>query len=395
MRIKVDASSISPSRSAGVEAFTYGLVQGLVDVDAHDIDVDVIRGTVDAWRQRVAAGPTWSEVDLRLGEGPVGDFLRARVPERIRTSTLTRRILHTVRAGPHRPAERAHDVTLYPFAFVPIRTEPAVIVLHDLRRIQPEFRQPGYVDLLRRNIARAGAITVSWPHPYQQALHAFPEAADRIAMIAPPSFHPRPADAVAAPEPDLLLFPSATARHKNHATLLEAMALLPEFRLVCPGPLVEPQAAALLARTRRPDVAGRVSFPGFVAVTDLADLYARASIVVVPSLWEAASGAVFEAFSWGLPVICADVEPLRAQAAFAGAEIRFFDPHDPACLAQAVRAVAADRDRHAAIARTGGERLARRTWVDTARDYVEVLEWVARGRPGPMPRSAFASAPTP
>jgi glycosyltransferase involved in cell wall biosynthesis len=133
-----------------------------------------------------------------------------------------------------------------------------------------------------------------------------------------------------------------------------------------------------------------VHFTGFIPVGDLEVLYARAGLVVVPSTWEAASGAIFEAFSWGLPVVCADVEPLRAQVEFARGDACFFSPYDPASLAHAVRRAAADRDRYVNASRAAARCLARRTWRDTAKDYADVAAWVAGGGRGPVPRSAFS-----
>ncbi|TDB79762.1 glycosyltransferase [Micromonospora sp. KC721] len=390
MRIGIDATTVRPGHSAGIEAFCYGLLGGLAD-GRHDLAVQVLAGTREEWRRRVSAdGITWSEVRTPLRtDNRVGGLLRRHTPAAVASSLALRRAVNLVRQW-NRPRAGGADVTLYPFAAAPTHTDPAVIVLHDLRHLHPEFGSPGFAEVIRRNVARAAAVVVSWPHPYAQAMRTFPEARDRIALIPLPAFHAAPATTTAAPEPGLLLYPSSTAPLKDHATLLEALALLPECRLVCPGPLVEPQASRLLARADQPDLRGRVSFPGFVNTTELASLYARASAVVVPSRWEAASGAMLEAFSWGLPVACADSEPLLAQLDFTGADAAVFPAGDPAALATAVREVLADRDRYASSSRAAGALLARRTWADTAADYAAVLEWVVAGRPGPMPQSAFA-----
>jgi glycosyltransferase involved in cell wall biosynthesis len=170
------------------------------------------------------------------------------------------------------------------------------------------------------------------------------------------------------------------------------MALLPHCRLICPGPLVEPEASRLLARAAQPDLRGRVSFPGFVSLDELNAIYARADAVVVPSLWEAASGAMLEAFTWGLPVACADVEPLRDQLEFNRAEAAVFRARDPRSLADAVRHLLDEREHYAAASRRANDRLAGRTWAATGRDYLDVLGWAARGGSGPVPRSPFVAA---
>ncbi|MDQ7908212.1 glycosyltransferase [Phytohabitans sp. ZYX-F-186] len=393
MRVRVDATPIRPGASAGVEAFSYGLVGGLAEGTGHELDVEILPGTLAAWRARVPRPDVgWSEVAVPLlSGGAVARGLRRHLPPAVRSSRLLRRLVNQVRERGRGAPSTPADVHLYPFHGVPAGADPAVVVVHDLRQFQPGLGGAGFAETISRNVARAAAVVVSWPHPYEQLRERFPRARDKTVLIPPPAFHPRPAGTPWTPEPGLLLYPSSTAPHKNHATLLEAMALLPEYRLVCPGPLVEPQASALLARAAEPDLRGRVEFPGFVSVTALERLYARAGAVVVPSTWEAASGAMFEAFSWGIPVACADVEPLRAQVAFAGAEVGFFPPHDPAALAGAVQAVTGRPDWFAAASCAASRRLSGRTWDDTARDYAAVLEWAAAGRSGPVPRSDFAA----
>ncbi|MFI5494858.1 glycosyltransferase [Actinoplanes sp. NPDC051859] len=395
MRIRIDGTSIKPGHSAGVEAFTYGMLRGLLNSAEHDIEVEILDDTTKAWKERVPSDTVrWSEIPVALrSDTRLGRQARRFVPAQVRASKISRRVVNGIREIA-RPQEKTQaDVTVYPFTCVPVRAENSVLVMHDLRRFQPGFLEPGYVEVITENVKKAAAIAVSWPHPYQQALELFPEARDKIAMIPPPTFHPRPADQVSTPEEGLLLYPSSTSTHKNHATLLEGMTLLPNFRLVCPGPLVAPEADRLLQRAAEPDLAGRVSLPGFVTVDELTELYSRAWAVVVPSTWEAASGAIFEAFSWGLPVACADVKPLRAQIEFAGGDAAFFDAYDPRSVSRAIERLAANREHYAAASRVASHRLADRTWTDTARDYADLFGWVAAGRTGNIPRSTFGTAP--
>ncbi|MEH1031082.1 glycosyltransferase involved in cell wall biosynthesis [Micromonospora profundi] len=393
MKVTIEATPIRPAHAAGVEAFTYGLLDGLVTATSHDLHVNVLRGTLDAWRERVPHNRlSWTEVGMPLrSDNRYGRILRGWTPDRVRESVALRRTVNALRQRA-RPARDDSDVVLFPFHCAPARARSSVVVVHDLRHLHAAFSSPGFGEVVRENVAHASAVVVSWPHPYREVLTLFPEAADRVALIPPPTFQPAPDRLLSDPEPGLLLYPSSTATHKNHATLLEAMALLPECRLVCPGPLVEPEATRLLARAARPDLRGRVTFPGFVTLDELNKLYARAEAVVVPSLWEAASGAILEAFSWGLPVACADVDPLRAQLEFTGADAAVFSAKDPVALADAIRRLRANREHYATASRRANSRLAGRTWADTASDYAAVLEWVAAGRPGPIPRSPFAAA---
>ncbi|MFY1631807.1 glycosyltransferase [Solwaraspora sp. WMMB335] len=390
MRIRIDASAIVPERSAGVESFAYGLVSGLA-AGADEVEVIVVAGTAERWRQRTGPAPVrWREVQQPFTAIRQSGGLRRWVPGWVSSSAPARRAVAALRQRAN-PVPTDDAVTIYPFHRVPVRAARSVLVLHDLRVFQDEFRSAADQALIRRNVARAAAVVVSWPHPYQQVRELFGQARGRTALIPLPAFHPRPAGLPARSEPGLLLYPSATARHKNHRTLLAAVAQLPEVRLVCPGPLVDPQATQLRRRAAEPDLAGRVSFTGFVSEGELTALFSRADAVVVPSLWEAASGAIFEAFSWGLPVACADVAPLRAQVEFAGGDVCFFDPHSPRSIRDAIRRLRRERRRYAEASALAGHRLAGRTWADTAADYAAVCRWVADGCRGPIPGSGHAA----
>ena len=392
MRVAVDAAPIRPGHAAGLEAFTYGLLTGMAVDESCDLRVNVLRGTLAQWRDQVPdARITWTEVAQPLrSDNPTGQLFRRWTPRAMRNSRAVRTAVNAVR---QRSVVRYvdTDVTLFPVHGAPIGSGTSVVVLHDTRHLRADFHAPGYAAVIRANVARAAAVVVTWPHPYRETLRLFPEAAERTVLIPTPAFQPAPDRAHTRPEPGLLVYPSSTAEHKNHATLLEAMALLPECRLICPGPLVEPEASRLLARAAQPDLRGRVSFPGFVSLDELNAIYARADAVVVPSLWEAASGAMLEAFTWGLPVACADVEPLRDQLVFNRAEAAVFRARDPRSLADAVRHLLGDRERYAAASRRANDRLAGRTWAATGRDYLDVLSWAARGGSGPVPRSPFVA----
>jgi len=393
MHIRVDASSIRPGHSAGVEAFASGLLNGLAEGVPGRTEVIIERGTGARWQEMVAhENVTWNEVALPFGGlRGIDRRLRRVVPANVRSSRLVRQAVTGLRSRANPIVAGDHVVTLYPFHRVPVRAPRSVVTLHDLRAFQPEFRSRFDMEVIRGNVERASAVVVSWPHPFQQVLGMFPEARAKTVLIPLPAFHGRKLRPGVQRDRGLLLYPSSTAPHKNHLVLLEAMAMLSEFRLCCPGPLAEPQATVLSARAGESDLARRVSLPGFVPAAELEQLYTAASAVVIPSRWEAASGAMFEAFSWGIPVACADVAPLRAQVEFAGGDASFFDATSPPSIVEAVRRLFAEWERYAAASARAGSRLANRTWADTARDYAEVFTWVAGGCDGPIPRSSFVT----
>jgi glycosyltransferase involved in cell wall biosynthesis len=98
---------------------------------------------------------------------------------------------------------------------------------------------------------------------------------------------------------------------KGHRILLEAVArLVPEF----PGLQVELAGSGLMredlqARAGRLGLANRVAF--LHTVQDVRSVLARASMFVLPALWEGLGLAVLEAMAMGRPVIVTDVDGLR------------------------------------------------------------------------------------
>lgn len=110
-----------------------------------------------------------------------------------------------------------------------------------------------------------------------------------------------------------MLYPAATWKHKNHTTLICVMKRLKdegiEINLVCTGNKTEHfnTIQALIEELQLSDV---VYFLGIVSEEDLIGLYKNTSLVVIPTLYEAGSGPLYEAMRYGVPVICSNVTSL-------------------------------------------------------------------------------------
>jgi glycosyltransferase involved in cell wall biosynthesis len=158
------------------------------------------------------------------------------------------------------------------------------------------------------------------------------------------------------PREAFLLYPANPWPHKNHATLLRALELLPEYRLVLTG------------SGHRPKPHPRVEVAGRVTHEELAALYRRAAALVFPSRYEGFGQPVLEALACGCPVACSDLPPLRE---IAGEDAEYFQPDEPEDIARSVRA---------AVARGGGAgpaRAARFTWDECARRHDAVYRELA------------------
>ncbi len=141
-----------------------------------------------------------------------------------------------------------------------------------------------------------------------------------------------------------ILYPAQTWPHKNHAGLLEALALLRGrghvVSLVSTGYL-NTHANVLQGQARRLGLSGDIKWLGFVDPATLRTLYALATAVVVPTRFEAASGPVWEAFAAGVPVACSDVTSLPEQV---GDAALTFDPDDIEAMADAILALWTDAE---------------------------------------------------
>src|SRR5262249_52277459 len=132
------------------------------------------------------------------------------------------------------------------------------------------------------------------------------------------------------------------------------------MQLVVVGPERDERLAAELRRQG-------AELRGFVPKRELVDLYRGAACLLFPSRYEGFGLPVLEAMASGTPVVAAPDEAVREGA---GDAARYAEP---AGLAEAVRAVLADRERWA---RAGLERARAFSWEETARRTVAVYREV-------------------
>jgi len=165
---------------------------------------------------------------------------------------------------------------------------------------------------------------------------------------------------------------------KNHATLVEAYALLPEsFRRAYPLVLVGQQGwgrlhSQALDMLRRE---GSIRVLGYCDVDLLTALYAAATAFVFPTLHEGFGIPVVEAMAVGSPLILSDIPVMHEVA---GDVATYLPNRDPARWAAGLQEMAglgaAARGELAAAARLRSERF---SWADNAKAtsaiYREIL----------------------
>lgn len=207
------------------------------------------------------------------------------------------------------------------------------------------------------NVNPAKIAVIPWAAP-TQAYAAATEAEDDITRRK-----------FGLPE-NFAFYPAMTWPHKNHLRLLEALAWLKKERglvvpLVSTGnrgefwPKIEEAIETLGLREQ-------VHFLGLVSREELQFIYRACGFVVVPTLFEAASGPVFEAWNAGAAVACSNVTSLPQQVGDAGI---IFDPYDLKEIAEAVQTLYTQPDLRRRLIAKGKRRLDDFRWDRTARAY--------------------------
>jgi glycosyltransferase involved in cell wall biosynthesis len=286
------------------------------------------------------------------------------------------------------------DVVHFPYQdFVRCRM-PTVYNPHDLQHLHyPEFFAPE--ELQRREIIYPAAcrvahtVVVTSQFIKQDVMQRYETRADKIQVIpwSPPEialneFTEKDVSSLfekyECPPGSFILYPAMTWEHKNHLRLLEAVALLREreglkVNVICTGhknsfyPRIEGRLHELKLKEQ-------VKFTGVVATEELSLLYRQAQFVIIPTLFEAASAPLFEAWQHGAAVACSSVTSLPEQAA--GAAL-LFNPFSIEEIANAVKTMTSDETLRAEFRSRGFQRLRNFDIERTAKAYRAVYRRAA------------------
>lgn len=287
------------------------------------------------------------------------------------------------------------DVIHFPYQdYVHCPGVPTVYNPHDLQHLHyPEFFASEEIqrrEAIYPAACRAAAATVCASRFVKlDVMQKYEVEADRIQVIpwSPPEivlseFSEKDADALFekydCPERPFVLYPAMTWEHKNHIRLVEAVALLRErerlkINVICTGhqnsfyPAIE-------RRLRELNLESQVKFTGIVEYEELSIFYRLAQFVIIPTLFEAASAPMFEAWQHGVPVACSSVTSLPEQAS--GAAL-LFNPFSVEEIADAVKKMTLDAELRAELRRRGFARLQNFDSERTAKAYRAVYRKVA------------------
>ncbi len=268
-------------------------------------------------------------------------------------------------AGPVDVAHSGHPLLM------PARAARQVVTVYDLdfldhpERTRAEIRRD-YGALAAPHAQRAAAVVTISSFTAGEIERRLGVPRDRIVICSPgaPAWPPRPAAAPRGP----ILFMGTLEPRKNLGALLGAYAKLREMDPAAPplwlaGRTTEASMPWLRA-IEEPPLRGHVTHLGYIESGSRYDLYAQASMLVLPSHLEGFGMTLLEAMTAGVPAI---VSNRGALPEVAGDAAQIIEPDDVQGLAAAMRGYLADPAAAAAAAERGLRRSRQYSWDASAR----------------------------
>lgn len=412
IRIAIDAQFL-PNSTGGVESASIGLISALGRLD--DLPEEYV--IIGPWQepdwlkpylgpnQHIIRGPQRHQ-PIEKKPGPLEPFKRALGPLRPLCRAIWRELFPAPsplrpRLWPEIPISDGFyeslgcDVIHFVFQDFVLCALPTIYNPHDLQHLHyPQFFRLSTI-AWRETIYQAGChlantVVVGSHWVKQDVVRQYGVNPDKVQIIplAPPTeVYPDTTPKILAEvkfkyqlQVPFAFYPAMTWEHKNHLRLLEALAYLRDkkgliVRLVCTGKRFSHIWPRIEERLSTLKLDNQVQFLDVVPTTELRAIYQLAQFVVVPTLFEAASGPVVEAWLEGVPVACSNVTSLPEQS---GDAALLFDPFSIEAIADAVRRMATDRHLRDDLARRGKRRLKVFSWERTAKAYRAVYRRAAR-----------------
>jgi glycosyltransferase involved in cell wall biosynthesis len=354
MRILVDYRPALRERT-GVGEYIHQLVRAYTG-RGHD-EVAVF---TSSWKDRAAPGLA-SEVNARV--------IDRRVPVRLLNYAWHRLEWPPVEAlaGPCDVVHAAHPL------LIPARRAAQVVTIHDLfflsdpERTRGEIRRD-YVPLAPVHARRADAVITSTQHGKRLVAERLGVPAERIYVCSPGApVWERLGREPAQPAGRDIIFIGTLEPRKNVGVLLDAYEALLRRRPDAPRLVMAGRATAdageWLRRIAVAPLAGHVTHRGYVPQDEREEFYARARLLVLPSLDEGFGLTALEAMSAGVPVVVSNRGSLPEVVGGAGT---FVEPDDVQGLASAIERVAVDDRLALEHARAGLVRARAFTWEQAA-----------------------------
>ena len=258
----------------------------------------------------------------------------------------------------------------------------ALAAAPDWRRQVAVRRWYGFVAMQRRVLRRLPLVLTVSASSARDLCSAMGARPDRLAVVPvgvdPDLFRPLPHRGRVPGR--IMTTASADVPLKGLVPLLEAVAKVRTERaveLVIVGP-TRPDGE-VPATIERLGLEGAVTLAGAVEATRMVELYAEASVAVVPSLYEGFSLPAVEAMACGLPLVATTGGALPEVTGPPGEAALLVPPGDPGALAAAITTALDDEELRARLGSAGRRRATgqfswRTTALATAERYQALVE---------------------
>lgn len=283
----------------------------------------------------------------------------------------------------HSPANHCPD-------WMPI---PTIVTIHDMIPLDmPEGQDEKEVQRFERSVSTAceKASAINCPSDYTRDRLIQDMGADPERVFVTPWSHfgkPGPVDLTGRIclyekyriEPPFVLHFGAAEPRKNTRRVIEAWAGLRKpvksrAKLLIVGLDAEAQAELAIC-TARLGIENSVVLNGFADEQDIPALLRLADVLAYPSLSEGFGLPILEAFAAGAAVITSDRTSLPEVAGDAALVI---DPTDFNTITKAMNKLLTDPVYRRELVRRGLKRLKQYTWLKTAEQFAQAVEYAVR-----------------
>jgi len=404
LRIGINAQIIPGRGVGGVEQVVIGLVYALGKLTDGDEEYVILTSpAAPDWvrpymgpNMQIVIRPTPTESSKsvkflkRIVPEPVKQ-LRREVREHIYCKKLSRIIRDDglIKSNDGFLESLHLDVVHFPFQAMELCAVPSVFNPHDLQHLhlpsfftrkQIRWRQRWY----RISCQYAEAVVVASQWVREDIIQHYNIVKEKIYVIpfgAPTqAYKPLPPEVLDKVRskfklPDLFaLYPAQAFAHKNHLRLIEAIAALRDkysitVQLICTG-----ARKSFSREIAELGLEKQVHFLGFVLPEELRALYKLAQFVILPTLFEADSFPLIEAWYEGTTVACANVTSLPQQS---GDAALLFDPWSVDSIASALVRMATGRPLRERLRENGRKRISLFTWEKCAKTHLALYHKLA------------------